>query len=68
MVTNRIGRKGGKDSAEITCITIDNNLTHQNPFPSLNLTSRRSNLSQALSLKHANEPAGFYPGDPLLVL
>jgi hypothetical protein len=32
---------------------------HQSPFPSLNLSNRRTNLSRALSPEHAHESAGF---------
>ena len=50
-------------------IIIDDNFTHhlKSPFPSLNLSSRRSNLSRALSPEHDNESAGFGSGGPLLV-
>jgi hypothetical protein len=38
-----------------TDITSTDNFTHQSPFPSLNLSSRRSNLSRALSPEHTDE-------------
>jgi hypothetical protein len=50
-----------------TDIITDDNFAHQSPFPSLNLSSRRSNLSRALSPEHDNESAGFGSGGPLLV-
>jgi hypothetical protein len=66
-VTNRVGRKGSKDSAEITIIISDDNFANQIPFPSLNLSSRCSSLSRTLSPDRANESAGFCLGGPLPV-
>jgi len=44
----------------------DDNFAHQSPLPSLNLSSRRSNLSRALSPEHASESAGSRLGGPNL--
>jgi hypothetical protein len=45
----------------------DDNWAYQNPLPSLNLSSRRSNLSRSLSPEHASESAGLRLSGPLLV-
>jgi hypothetical protein len=50
----------------LTTIISDDNWAQQSPFPSLDLSSRCSNLSRALSPEHANESAGSCSRDPFL--
>jgi len=45
-------------------IIAEDKSAHQNPFPSWNLSNRRSNLSRVLSPEHANKSAGFVLGGP----
>jgi hypothetical protein len=48
--------------SKVSIIIWDDNFAHQSPFPSLNLSSRCSNLSRGLSPGHANKSAGFCSG------
>jgi hypothetical protein len=66
MVTNRIGRNIGKDSARIIDIICAETGPLQSPPLSLSLSSRCFNLSRALNPDHAAMSAGSYSGDPLL--
>ena len=58
MVTNYIGRKGGKDSTKITIIICTESGPLQSPLPSLDRSSRCFNPSRALSPEHADKSAG----------
>jgi hypothetical protein len=44
----------------------DDTWAYQSPLPSLDLSSRCSNLSRALSPEHASESAGSLSGGPIL--
>jgi hypothetical protein len=57
MVTNRVRRKGGKDSAEITDIISVESGPLQSLLLSLDLSSCCSNLSRAPIPKHASKSA-----------
>jgi hypothetical protein len=64
MITNRLRSEFEEISSEITSTISDDNFAHQSPNPSLNRSSRYSNLSRALSPEHENESA---LGCPFLV-
>jgi hypothetical protein len=57
--TNRVGSEYEEMSSKTSDIIIDDKFVYQNPFPTLNLSNRHSNLSRALSPKYANELVGF---------
>jgi hypothetical protein len=61
-LTNRVKSEKEKILSETTIIIYTESYPHQSPFPSLDLSSRCSNLSWALSPEHANESAGSCSG------
>jgi hypothetical protein len=64
MLTSRVRRKGGKDLAKITTIICLESEPLQIPLPSLDLSSRRSNLSRALSLRTLMSQLDLLRGPP----
>jgi len=57
---------GNRPSLTSTYIICAESWLHQSPFPSLDLSSRCSNLNRALSPEHADESAGSCSRDPVL--
>jgi hypothetical protein len=60
--SNRVASEYEEMTSETSSKVSDDNWAYQSPLPSLNLSSRRSNLSRALSPEHANESARFCSG------
>jgi len=53
--TNRVGSECEEMSSETSSTISDDSLDHQSLLPSLDLSSRYSNLSRVLNPEHANE-------------